>query len=197
MMFPEQGGSPAHYVRDLCLEIGQDPRIPEKFFKCISWFTGVDKMSFLGRGGIQLGYGGFSPLREPSFWNVPRSVTSLTINTGAVTLVQVRDIMAQLPNLDNLAVSGSLANVDRRKLLGIGTVLKGRFGGRLILRGTCDGGDIVNMLLEVPSGLHFTELEIYCSQDYLPSAVRLAEACCKTIVKLSHTVNLNCKSNSS
>jgi len=194
-MFPVREESPAHHVRDLRLQIGLDARIPEKFFESFPWFTGVDRMSFLGYGGFPLGYGGFSPLREPSFWKLPRSVTSLTVSTSVVTLVQVRDIMAQLPNLDELALSGTLVDVDRRKLLGIGTVLQGRFGGRLILRDACVNEDAINMLLDIPSGLRFSELEMHCTHNRLPSsAVRLAEACRKTLVKMLHTVSQRCKS---
>ena len=193
--FPAQEDSPAHHVRDLRLEIGQVSRIPEKFFECIPWFANVDRMSFLGYGGVPLGFGRFSPLWEPSRWNLPRSVTSLTIETGAVTLVQVRDIMAQLPNLDDLVLSGFLGE-DKRKLPTGGTVLKGRFRGRLMLSDSCVSQDIINMLLEIPSGLRFVELEIDCARNRLLSAVRLAEACDKTLVKLSQTVNTHCKSHS-
>ena len=192
--FPVQEDSPAHYVKDLSLEIGQVSRIPEKFFECIPWFTDVDRISFLGHGGVPLGFGRFSPLWEPSFWKLPRSITFLTIHTGVVTLVQVRDIIAQLPNLDDLELSG-FAKEGSKQLRATGTVLKGRFGGRLMLGGPSVGEDIINMLLEVPSGLRFVELKFDCRQNRLPpSAVRLAEACGKTLVKLSHTVRLHCKS---
>jgi len=193
--FPSQEESPARHVRDLCLQIGEPARIPEKFFECIPWFTDVDRMSLLGYGGAPLGYGRFSPLWEPLFWKLPRSVTSLTIRTGAVTLLQVRDIMAQLPNLDDLVISG-LGEMDRRTLPGIGTALKGRFCGRLMLRDACVVEDVINMLLEIPSGLRFAELEIHCTRSCLPSsAIRLAEACGKTLVKLLHRVSLQRKSN--
>jgi len=191
-MFPVQEASPAYHVRDLCLQIGEEYPIPEKFFECIPWFTDASRMTLSGYGGFPLEYGGFSPLREPSFWKIPRSVTSLTINTGAVTLVQVRDIMAQLPNLNDLELSGYLAEVDRGKLPGIGTILKGRFGGRLMLREASE--DIINMLLEIPSGLRFVELEIHCARNRLPSAIRLSEANGATLVKLSYTANFYCGS---
>ena len=184
---------PAHHVRDLRLGIGHVSPIPEEFFECVPWFGDVRGMSFWGYGGVPLGYVGVSPLLEPSRWELPRSVTSLTISTDVVTLVQVRDIIAQLPNLDNLELSGPLAPVDRGKLPGIGTVLKGGFGGRLVLRGTCVSEDVINMLLEIPSGLRFAELEIHCTQNPLPSVIRLAEACGKTLVKLSHSVGFRCK----
>ena len=193
--FPVREESPAHHVRDLRFKVGQNTAFPDKFLGRMPWFTDVDRMSFFGPGSIWLGNGGSPLSREPSLWKLPGSVTSLNIDTSAVTLVQVRDIMGQLPNLDDLALSGPFAAVDKRKLMGIGTVLKGRFGGRLALRGACVGEDVINMLLEIQSGLRFTELEIYCTSDPLPSsAVSLAEACRKTLVKLSHTVGYYCES---
>jgi len=199
--FPVRDESPAHHVRDLLLGVGQVDGIPEKFFGCIPWFTAVERLFLTGYGGgllryrgPSLGYVWFPPLWEPYFWNIPRSVTSLTIETGAVTLMQVRDIMAQLPNLNDLMLSG-FAKEDGRKWPGIGTILKGRFGGRLMVRGASVSEDIINLLLEIPSGLHFVELKIECSQNRLPSsAVRLAEACGKTLVKLSHDVTFYSKS---
>ena len=145
-------------------------------------------MTFSGFGGVPLAYGGFLSSPEPSHWKLPSSVTSLTIKTAVVTLVQVRDIMAQLPNLNDLAVSASLAEVDRGELLGIGTVLEGRFSGRLALSGSSADEKVIDMLLEIPSGLRFAELETHSPHHPLPSStVRLAEACRKTLVKLSHT----------
>ena len=183
-IFPVRGGSPAHLVREMRLEIGH---IPDKFFECMPWFTDVDGMTFSGSGG-------FSLFPEPSFWKLPRSVTSLTVSTNVVTLVQVRDIMVQLPNLDDLELSGSRIGVGTRRLLGTGTALKGRFGGRLMLRDTYVAEDVISTLLEIPSGLRFAELEIHCTHNRLPSsAVRLAEACRNTLVKISHTVSLRCK----
>ena len=63
-----------------------------------------------------------------------------------------------------------------------------------MLRGSCVSGEVINMLLEIPSGLHFSELEIDCTYDRLPSsAVKLAEACGETLVKLSHRAGYHCK----
>jgi hypothetical protein len=50
------------------------------------------------------------------------------------------------------------------------------------------------MLLEVPTGLHFTELHIRGTHESFLPTVRLAEACCKTLVKLSYTVSIHGKS---
>ena len=130
---------------------------------------------------------GMVPLTEPSAWKLPRSVTSLTIDTAMVTILQVRDIMLQLPNLDDLVLTSDF--LADRKFPGIRTVPKGKFSGRLLLGGEWVGEDVINMLLEIPSGLRYAKLDIYCTDGPLPSsAVRLAEACCKTLVELSHTV---------
>ena len=177
-LVPEE--SPACYIQDLRICIGGDGRAPEKFFEHTSCFTGVQTLHFFG-------YGILTSLRRPSFWKPPQSVTSLAVDTCVVTLT------AQLPNLDGLSLSGSPIAVNGVSP-GIGTVLRGRFNGKLILRGGYAGPDIMNMLLDIPSGLHFTEMRIYCPRDYLHLAVRLTEACGKTLTKLSHTATIHCKS---
>ena len=184
--FPVPEESPAHHVRDLHIWIGGGGCIPEKFFRYTLWFTRVEKLSLLGYGGAPL-------LRKTSLWRLPKSATSLTIDTDVVTLVQVRDVIAQLPNLDDLSLSGSLVEVDRDELLGIGKVMRGRFGGKLILSEEYAGEDAINMLLEIPSGLHFTEVQVPCTRRTLPLVFRLTEACGKTLVKLSHVVALHCE----
>ena len=180
---PEE--SPARHVRDLRFSIRGYEGAPEKFFEYIPWFTNVEKVTLLGHGSFQ-------PLWIPWLWKLPRSVTSLTINTGVVTVAQIRDIIVQLPNLNDLSLSGSIAMMDRRTLAGIGTVLRGRFGGRLRLLKGHAVKDVMDMLLEIPTGLHFTDVQICSTYGCLLSTVTLAEACCKTIVKLSYTVSTVC-----
>ena len=187
-LFPVPDESPAHHVRDLRVWInGNRCCVPEKFFEYTPQFTGAERMELVGHMGPML-------LLRPSYWKLPQSITSLTINTNAVTLVQVRDIMAQLSNLDDLSLYGSLVAADRREFPGIGTVLTGRFGGQLTLEDEYVGEDVVNMLLDIPSGLRFTEVRIHCMTGHLPSAVPLAEACCTTLVKLSYSVASKCES---
>ena len=179
--FPVPEESPAHHVRKLYVWVaGYDP-VPEKFLEFTPWFPNVEKMTFSGFGGDPL-------LIAPSLWGSPQSVTSLNIDYSKITLIQLRDLMAQLPNLDDLSLSGYFVPVDKRELVGIGTVLRGRFGGRLIRTLNGDDKDVIDMLLEIPSGLHFTEVRLDGSSKGLPSAIRLAEACGKTAVKLSHWI---------
>ena len=208
--FPVPEESPAHYVRELCVWIGGSGRVPEEFFEyTTAWFTGVDRMHLSGYG-----YGGSPPSPGPLFWRLPQSTTSLTISTNVATLLQVQDMLAQLPDLDNLSLSGALVPmyrklpnlddlslseilVDNKNLPGpgAGMVLRGRFGGVLVLRWGYVDNDVSDMLLEVPSGLHFSEVQIRCARERLPPAVRLAEACSKILVKLSLTEIFHRRSN--
>ena len=166
--------SPARYVRDLRVSTGGSDHL---FFKYAPWFTNMERLTLLGDGRW-----------TPTCWRLPQSITSLTMVTNTSSLAQVRDIIEQLPNLDDLSLSGTLVPVDRTTLVGIGAVLRGRFGGRLQLLREYAKKDAADMLLEVPTGLHFTEVEIRGIHGCLLSTARLAEACCKTLVKLSYAV---------
>jgi len=182
---PEE--SPACHVKGLRFSLAAYCSAPEKFFKYTPWFTRVEKVSFFGNRGTQ-------PSRIPSFARLPQSVTSLTITSGTFPLVQIRDVLVQLPNLDDLSLSGSLIAVDRNTLPGIGTALRGRFGGQLRLLEEYADADVINMLLEVPTGLRFSEVYIHTMYACLSPTVRLAEACGKTLVKLSYAITIHGKS---
>ena len=140
--FPLPEESPAHLVKNLQIWTGPTDYVPEKFFEYIPWFTNVKRLSLLGDKGVVM-------MRRHLLWRSPQSVTSLTLNTGRIFLVDLRDIMAGLPNLDNLCLSGKPLT-DGRALEGIGTVLKGRFGGKLQLCHKNTSECVTNMLLEVP-----------------------------------------------
>ena len=127
-VFPVPEVSPSHHVRDLRVWLGGEDSAPENLFELVQWFPNVEKISLMG-------YEGDLSLRRTSLWKLPPSITTLAVDTDAITLVQVWDVIAKLPNLDNLSLSGSPTAVDRRELPGIGTVLRGRFGGKLTLCG--------------------------------------------------------------
>ena len=175
-MFSVPEESPVHHVRDLRVRIRGADRVPDKFFEYILWFTDVE-VSLFGNGNDT------SSLRT-SLWMLPQSITSLAIDTSVFTLVQVWNIMAQLPNLDDLALSGFRTRVRERVLPKIRTPQRGRFRGRLLLPGYF-GKDVMGMLLEIQPWLRFTEVEISYGRDLFLSTVRLVEACDKTLVKLS------------
>ena len=185
--FPVPEESPAYYVREIHLSIGRHDSGPEGFFGYTPWFMNVERVTLLVDERFQ-------PFSIPPFWRLPQSVTSLTISTDAATrLIHIRNIVAQLPKLDDLSLSGSLVAVERRTLLGIGTALGGRFSGKLrLLKGYASPG-VVDMLLEIPTGLRFTEVQIRSMHECHLSTVRLAEACSETLVKLSYTVTFHRK----
>ena len=115
------------------------------------------------------------------YMRLSQSVTSLAIEAEHIDLVRMRDIMLHLPNLNDLILSGTAT---MGPSLGLGTGLRGRFGGESQLR---DKYTVSEKLLEVPTGLHFTKIYIYVDFPCLLQTVRLAEACCKTLVDLSYS----------
>ena len=181
--FPAPEESPAHLVKDLRLEMGVGcHETPEEIFEYIPWFTNVERMT--------VSYWiPFFP-RELSSLRLPQSVTSFTIDGNAtLRLLDIRDTIAQLPNLNDLSLSGSLAARDGEVFPGVGTALRGRFSGRLRLLARLAHEDVINMLLEIPTGLHLVEVQIHARDGCFLSVVRLAEACRNTLVKLSYTIS--------
>jgi hypothetical protein len=168
--FPVPEQTPAHHVRDLRLSLGGLHDAPDDFFRRIRWFTGVRKLTVLGKDISHSVPTLHTRRRYPLF------VACSPSNTVTATVLQIRDVMAQLQNLNDLALSGSLGAVDRSNLQKIGTGLRGDFRGQLrLLKMPADNlGDIINMLLEIPDGLQFTEVEIHSvNRCLLPSAVVL------------------------
>ena len=192
--FPVPEESPAHFVRDLRFSIEEGYEVfPEAFFEYFSWFTNVEGVTFMGREI----FGVVGPLWTPP---LSHSATSLTFGPVAIATepMRVRNIMVQPRNPAGKGgwwLPGPLVWVSGRTLLGVETILKGRFGGRLRLFGERAVGGVVDALLEVPTGLHFTGLDVCCPHECLLSTVKLSEACSKTLVRLSYTVFFHGKSN--
>ena len=69
-------------------------------------------------------------------------------------------MISLLLNLDALLLSGTLNPVDRRVLVGVRSAIKGRFHRWLELLRELTHGDVIKMLLEVPTGIHFTRVEV-------------------------------------
>lgn len=185
--FPAPEKSPARHVRALRVALGGCNHVPHAFSECIPWFSNAERITLSGNGG-------FYRVWVPSSARLPQSVTSLTVDTDGATLVQIRDVVSQLPNLDNLSLWGTLLGADRRASPGVGASLRGRFRGQLRLLKGCAYTNVTDMLLQVPTGLHFTEVEVRCRYESLLSTVRLAEACGKNLVKLAYLVSTYGKS---
>ena len=183
-MFPVPEESPAHHVKDLRLFVRCHNSVPEQFFPYTPRFTNVERVTLLGVTRFWI----------PLFWRLPHSVTSLTVKADMVGLTHLRDVMAQPKNLNNLSLSGSILIADRWTSPGLGTVLRGRFGERLGLTEGYASKEVMDMLLDIPTGLHFTEVDIRSTRECFLSTVKLAEACSKTLVKLSYRASFRRKS---
>lgn len=188
-IFPVPEQSPAHHIRRLGFWTGLAYEgVPAKFFEYTPWFTNAKVLTLSG-------FVGFQPSQMSLSWRFPKSVTSLIVRTGVIDLPRIWDIMALLPNLDDLSLSGDLT--DSRAPAGVGTTLSGKFGGRLELLDGIARKDVMSTLLEVPTGLHFTEIGIRCVHKCLLPTIGLVEACGRTLVKLSYTDDFHGKSRSS
>ena len=121
--------SPAHYVRALRISIEGINWFPDEFLEHAPRFTNVRKLSLFGGEDCLVS-------RLPSLWRLPESVTSLTIiASNGVSLVPILDIMARLPNLDDLSLRSFVIPADTSALPVIGMVPRGRFGGKLVSTG--------------------------------------------------------------
>lgn len=80
---------------------------------------------------------------------------------------------------------GSLVRGDKPPV--IEAALKGRFSGRLRLVGEFES--FVYMLLDIPAGLHYTEVQVHSIRERVLSTVRPAEACGETLEKLLYVVD--------
>jgi len=180
---PEE--SPAHLVRDLRFQIGGSDYAPLAggFFECIQWFASVERVTISAPQGPSL--------YMSHHWRLPQSATSLTIGVDSITLAQILSIVGELPNLDELSLSGTCI---LNSLLPPETGADPR-GGRLRrVGGHADKG--LMKAPEIPTGLRFA-MKIRCTRNSLLPTVVLAEACSKTLVKLSCTISLYSKYHSS
>ena len=176
-VFPVQEHSPGRHVRRVDINLEKSDPV---LHKIIERFHGFQKLKTITVRGARNG----CTLRMSQFVGLPKFVTSLRLMEDSITLSQIRDVISQLPNLDDLHLAGAIPVTDRNVVRGIGTTLTAKFGGCFQLIGVgpgCSDTDIVNMLLEVPTGLHFKDVHSWAC---LSSTVRIVEACSKTLVKL-------------
>lgn len=183
--FPVPEESPSHHVKVLRFRLGGKKTVPARFFEYIQWFKNVEEVVLRGDGRRWSSW-------IPSLVGLSQSVTSLTVDTR-IDLEQVWDLMqrVQLPNLDDLCLSGLFDMAEEHNLLGVEVALTGKFRGRLELTNRRTHEDIVAVLLGIPTGLHFTEVDIHVYRESLLPIVRLVEACKGTLVKLRYRVVLH------
>ena len=148
--FPVPEESPAHYVKYLHFPLGGRCGAPEEFSKHTPWFANVEKLALTMNTTS-------SSFRTSFPGRLPQSVTLLTIRVGdsGVDLMQMRGIMAGLPNLNDLILSGPFVarSKSKKRLPRLQADLRGRFGGELQIWSGYSDEYIANMLLEVPIGV--------------------------------------------
>jgi len=173
--FPNPKDSPAGHIRDLSFCFIQ-PDVPIDFADRIPYFFNVQKLTLIGRAATDPGF--ISALGQ-----LPPSTRSVDITFSKVLNKHVVSVMQQLPNLENL----SLMSMEWGGPIppGTGKLIQGRLSGKLRLRRRFAHHDLLNMLMEVPTGPQFTEVEIRDARmDCFPATLKLVRACQCTLTKL-------------
>jgi hypothetical protein len=173
--FPNPEGSPAGHVRDLSFCFIQSD-VPIDFADRIPYFSNVRGLTLIGRVAT-----------EPSFitalGQLPPTTRSVDITFSKLLPTHIVSVIQQLPNLENLSLMS--AEWDGAIPAGTGKLIQSRLNGKLRLRRKFAHSDILNMLMEVPTGPQFAEVEIRdASMNCFPAALRLVRACQDTLTKL-------------
>lgn len=173
--FPKPEDSPAKYVRDLSFCF-IEADVPIDFADRISYFSNVQKLTLIGRTAN-------NPDFISALGQLPPSIRSVDVTFYEVLTAHIVSVIQQLPNLVNL----SLMNTRWGGPIppGTGKLVPGRLSGKLRLRRQFAHRDLLNMLMEVPAGPQFTEVEIRDAwMDCFPASLTLVRACQDTLTKL-------------
>lgn len=173
--FPNPKHSPAGHVRDLsfCF-IHRD--VPIDFADRMPYFSNVQKLTLIGQTAIDPGF--ISALGQ-----LPPSTRSLDITFSKILNAHIISVMQQLPNLDNLSLMSQ--EWGGPILPGSGRLIQGRLSGKLRLRRRSAHRDLLGMLMEIPMGPQFTEVEIRDARIHcFPATLELVKACQDTLTKL-------------
>ena len=173
--FPNPEHSPAGHVRDLSFCFIQ-PDVPINFADRMLYFSNVRGLTLVGRVAT-----------DPSFISalgpLPPTTRSVDITFSRVLTAHIVSVIQQLPNLDNL----SLMSAEWGGAIppGTGQLIQSRLSGKLRLRRKFAHCDLLNMLMEVPSGPRFAQVEIRdASMNCFPASLKLVSACEDTLTKL-------------
>lgn len=174
-IFPDPEHSPATHVRDLSFCF-IEPDVPIRFADRMPYFSNVKKLTLIGRAALDPGF--ISALGQ-----LPPSIRSIEITFSKILNAHIISVMQQLPNLDNLSLlsqewSGPITP-------GAGKLIQCRLRGKLRLRRQLAHHDLLNTLMEVPTGPQFTEVEIRDARmNCFPATRKLLETCQDTLTKL-------------
>ena len=99
----------------------------------------------------------------------------LRTKDAEIPLDQIHATLARLPSLNDLTLDGVLS--DGEFPLEFGSALEGDFHGALRLHIGLTHRDVFNMLTNIPTGLHFTKVDIVMDGKFFSNVVKLVEAC--------------------
>jgi hypothetical protein len=173
--FSDPEDSPARHVRDLSFCFVQ-PDVPIDFADRMPYFSNVQQLTLVGRSAT-------NPDFLSALGQLPLSIRSVDITFTKVLTTHIISLMKQLPNLDNL----SLMSTEWTGPIppGTGQLIQARLSGKLRLRRKLAHCDLLNMLMEVPAGPQFTEVEIRDARmNCFPATLKLVKACQDTLTKL-------------
>ena len=173
--FPDPENSPARHVRDLSFCYIQ-PNVPIEFAGRIHYFSNVHKLTLIGRVATD-------PDSISALGQLPPSIRSVDITFTKVLTAHIVSVLQQLPNLENLSLMSSEWGGTIPP--GTGELIQSRLSGKLRLRRKFAHRDLLNMLMEVPTGSQFAEVEIRdSSMSCFPATLKLVGACQDTLTKL-------------
>lgn len=179
--FPNPEDSPAVHVRDLSFCYIQ-PDVPIDFAGRMPHFSNVQKLTLIGRVATDSTF--ISALGQ-----LPPSTRSLDITFTRVLTTHIISVIQQLPNLDNLSLMSSEWGGTIPP--GAGKLIQSRLSGKLRLRRKFAHRDLLIMLMEVPAGSQFAEVEIRdSSMNCFPAALKLVGACQDTLAKLHFSTHV-------
>jgi len=173
--FPDPEDSPARHVRDLSFCF-VELDVPIDFADRMPYFSNVRKLTLIGRVATD-------PDFISALGRLPPSTRSVDITFSKVLTAHIISVMKQLPNLDNL----SLMSTEWGGPIppGTGNLIQGGLSGKLRLRRQFAHRDLLNTLMEVPTGPQFTEVEIRDARmDCFPATLKLVGVCQGTLTKL-------------
>ena len=173
--FPYPEDSPARLVRDLSFCF-MEPDVPIDFADRIPHFSNVRKLTLIGLTAIDPGF-------IHALGQLPPSTRSVGITFSEVLTTHITSVMRQLPNLDDLSLMSHKWGGPIPP--GTGKLIQCKLNGKLRLRRQSAHQDLLNMLMEVPTGPQFAEVEIRDARmECFPATLKLVMACQDTLTRL-------------
>ena len=164
-VFPVPEHSPAHRARALRLRLSPDQDALSHFAKHIPYFSSIQVLSL-------------EPISCDLLTTLPQTLPAVHyphVKGSGITLDAIHAAMMRLPGLNSLS-DGCFSNTELP--LGVENLPKGEFHRVLKLHAGLAHRDVFNMLTNIPTGLHFTRVDIAkVDGNFFSDALTLVKAC--------------------